>query len=337
MRPGKRNNIADVPGISVGNAEDHDVRTGVTVVLPERPTIAAVDLRGGAPGTRETDLLDPSSLVEKVDAVVLSGGSAHGLDAASAVMGALAEKGIGFEVGEHRVPIVPGAILFDLANGGEKAWGSMPPYRRLGTAALAAADRDFDLGNAGAGYGATAGMLKGGLGSVSCITENGLTVGALVAVNSLGEVTLPRSPHFWAWPFELESEFGGLGPPRSMPSLTSDLSMAALGTSTTLAVVATDAVLTPSEARRLAIMAQAGLTRAIRPSHTPFDGDLVFALATGVRPLNEPAGDLAQLGMVAADCLSRAIARGVYEARSLGSLTAYKDRFPTDRERKMES
>jgi L-aminopeptidase/D-esterase-like protein len=337
MRPGKRNNIADVAGIAVGNAEDQDVRTGVTVVLPDRPAVAAVDLRGGAPGTRETDLLDPSSLVEKVDAVVLSGGSAHGLDAASAVMATLTEMGIGFEVGAHRVPIVPGAILFDLANGGDKSWGPTPPYRRLGAVALAAAGRDFDLGNAGAGYGATAGTLKGGLGSASCVTEDEITVGALAAVNSLGEVTLPESPHFWAWPFEVESEFGGLGPPRAPPALTSDLSAMLPGTSTTLAVVATDATLSPTEARRLAVMAQVGLARAIRPSHTPFDGDLVFAMATGRRPLSEPARDLARLGMVAADCLTRAVARGVYEARSIGNIAAYNDRFPPGRERKMES
>ena len=327
MRPGARNSICDVPGIAVGNAADPRLRSGVSVVLPDHPAVAAVDLRGGAPGTRETDLLDPACLVERIDALVLSGGSAYGLDAAGAVMAALAAEGKGFEVGEHRVPIVPAAILFDLANGGDKNWGTAPPYQRLGQSALAAAGSNVELGNVGAGYGAKAGSLKGGLGSASCIAEDELTVGALVAVNSFGEVTLPESPHFWAWPFEMASEFGGLGPPAGQPSLVSDLAPVAAGSSTTLAIVATDADLSPADARRLAIMAQVGLVRAIRPSHTPFDGDLVFAMATCQRPLREPARDLTRLGMLAADCLSRAIARAVYHAETIGELTGYKDRF----------
>jgi L-aminopeptidase/D-esterase-like protein len=200
--PGARNLITGVPGILVGNAEDHAVRSGVTVVLPEAAAVCAVDVRGGAPGTRETDALDPGGLVEVVHAVVMSGGSAFGLDAAGGAMAWLAARGQGFRAADARIPIVPAAILFDLHNGGDKAWGDLPPYRELGRRACAAAAREFALGNAGAGLGATAGNLKGGLGSASFVLERGdgepMTVGALAAVNTLGAVTMPDSTVFWA-------------------------------------------------------------------------------------------------------------------------------------------
>ncbi|HSA82180.1 MAG TPA: P1 family peptidase [Geminicoccaceae bacterium] len=329
IRPGPRNLITDVPGILVGNAEDHAVRSGVTVVLPEAAAVCAVDVRGGAPGTRETDALDPAGLIEEVHAVVLSGGSAFGLDAAGGAMAWLAARGQGFRAADARIPIVPAAILFDLANGGDKQWGELPPYRELGRRACAAAARDFALGNAGAGLGAAAGHLKGGLGSASFVLERGdgepLTVGALAAVNALGAVTMPGSAVFWAWPFEQTAEFGARSPgevPKPMP-LEVELK-SGLGSNTTLVVVASDAALSKAQARRLAVMAQDGLARAIRPAHTPLDGDTVFAIATGRRPLARPTLDLARLGALAADCVSRAVARGVYEAADLGAMRSYR-------------
>ncbi len=201
LRPGPRNLITDIDGIRVGNAEDHDAWTGVTVVLPTEPAVAAVDVRGGAPGTSETDALDPTCLIDAVHAVVLSGGSVFGLDAAVAVAAELGARGIGFAVRSARVPIVPSAILFDLLNGGIKNWGAEPPYRALARAALAAAEAaggsgDFALGNSGAGAGAKAGRLKGGLGSVSTVRDDGLQIGALIAVNPLGSVVMPGSAAF---------------------------------------------------------------------------------------------------------------------------------------------
>ncbi len=319
-RPGPRNLLTDVPGLRVGQAEDTQVRTGVTVVLPDEPAVAAVDVRGGGPGTSETDLLAPDTLVERVDALVLSGGSVYGLAAADGVVAALGAQGRGFTFRSTDVPapIVPGAILFDLAHGGDKAWGEQPPYLRLGRAALAAADARFALGTAGAGYGARAGALHGGVGSASVLTEDGWTVGALAAVNSFGSVVAPGGRAFWAGAYEVGAEFGGLGPPAARVA-ADDWGLAkrdALArANTTLAVVATDLALTPAEARRVAVMAQTGLARAIRPVHTHFDGDVVFALSTARRPLPAPAPwSLTRLGALAADTLARAVARAAYEA-----------------------
>ncbi len=308
MKPGPRNLITDVAGLRVGNAQDHDLKSGATVLMGEAPFTAAVHVMGGAPGTRETDLLAPDKLVQRADALVLSGGSAFGLDAASGVADGLRAMGRGFAVGDQRVPIVPGAILFDLLNGGDKRWASNP-YKTLGQEALANADGVFDLGSAGAGTGATTAGLKGGLGSASAILPDGTTVGALVAVNALGAVTMGDGPHFWAAPFELEGEFGGLGVGAQDPARLPEVK-GRQGAATTIAIVATDATLTQAEATRLAVTAHDGMARAIFPSHTPFDGDLVFAAATGARPLADPL----MLGHAAACCLSRAIARGVYAA-----------------------
>ena len=320
-RPGARNLITDVPGLKVGQAEDLAVRTGVTVVLPDERAVCACDVRGGAPGTRETDALAPENLVEAVDAVVLSGGSVYGLAAADGVAAWLGARGRGFVVEADLAvppsPVIPAAILFDLANGGDKAWGEEPPYRELGRRAVAAAGEGFQLGTAGAGCGAKAGALKGGTGSASVVTADGFTVGAVAAVNAWGSVVAPGGRSFWAAPFEIDGEFGGLGSGGlSAPPDDWGLSKApAGGFNTTIACVATDAALTPAQARRVAVMAQDGLARAIRPAHAPFDGDVVFALSTGRRPLAEPsAASLAWLGSLAADCLARAIARGVYEA-----------------------
>jgi L-aminopeptidase/D-esterase-like protein len=320
-RPGARNLITDVPGLAVGQAQDAAVRTGVTVVLPDAPAVCAVDVRGGAPGTRETDLLAPDHLVEVVDAVVLSGGSVYGLAAADGVAAWLGARGRGFVVrpdpGVPPAPIVPGAILFDLANGGDKAWGEDPPYRALGRAAVDAAALDFALGTAGAGYGAMAGALKGGIGSASVVSGDGFSVGAVVAVNSWGSVVAPGGRAFWAAPYEIGSEFGGLGAD-GLAARPDDWGLAkgpADPRNTTIACVATDVALTPAECRRLAIMAQDGLARAIRPVHAPFDGDVVFALSTGRAQAPEPRPySLARLGALAADTLARAVARAVYEA-----------------------
>jgi L-aminopeptidase/D-esterase-like protein len=334
IKPGPRNLITDVDGIRVGNAEDRRAWTGVTVVLPTEPAVAAVDVRGGAPGTRETDALDPSCLVEMIHAIVLSGGSAYGLDAAGAVAASLGARGIGFAVGAARVPIVPSAILFDLLNGGGKEWGATPPYRDLAMSALAAAEAPggsgaFALGNAGAGYGAKAGRLKGGLGSVSAVGVDGLQVGALMAVNPWGSVVMPGSDCFWAWPLEQAAEFGGRQPPTTGVTLDIELPSdhtALPGANTTIGIIATNAALSKAEAGRIAIMAQDGVARAIRPAHTPFDGDTVFVLATGTHALAEPRPlALARLGAIAADCVARAIARGVHAADGLGRWPAWRD------------
>ncbi|SMX45430.1 P1 family peptidase [Actibacterium lipolyticum] len=312
MKPGPRNLITDVAGLRVGNAEDDGVKTGVSVLLGDVPFTAAVNVMGGAPGTRETDLLAPDKLVQEVDALVLSGGSAFGLDAASGVADALREQGRGFAVGDQRVPIVPGAILFDLLNGGAKDWAENP-YKTLGRTALANASETFALGTKGAGTGATTAALKGGLGSASVVLDCGITVGALVAVNALGAVTMGDGPEFWAAPFEMSHEFGGKGIGKHDPH-QEPRPEARLGENTTIAIIATDAALTQAQATRLAVAAHDGMARAIVPSHTPFDGDLIFTAATGAKPLPDPAFEALRLGHAAATCLARAIARGVHQA-----------------------
>lgn len=310
-----RNLVSDVIGVTVGHAGDDRLISGVTALVFDRPAVASVDIRGGASGSRESDLLRPERLVEHIDAIILSGGSAFGLDAASGAMAALAKTGRGYAVGPARVPIVPAAILFDLLNGGNKAWGDYPPYRELGAAAVIAAGGDFTLGSVGAGLGATIADLKGGLGSASSITAAGQTIGALVAVNAVGRVTMGDSRHFWAAPFEIDSEFGGHGlPPDLVPATTTLVLKGGIGQSTTLAVIATDATLTKTQCRQLAMMAQDGLARAIYPVHTLHDGDTVFAAATGHRPAPKNAGEMTLLGALAANTLARAIARAIYEA-----------------------
>ncbi|MFD2174495.1 P1 family peptidase [Rhodobacter lacus] len=313
MKPGPLNLITDVPGLFVGNAHDPALRSGVTVLTGARPFTAAVSVMGGAPGTRETDLLAPDKLVQEVDALVLSGGSAFGLDAASGVMAGLRAKGRGFAVGDMRVPIVPGAILFDLLNGGAKDW-EKSPYPALGRAALEAAAESFAIGTAGAGYGALTGTLKGGLGSASAVLAGGFTVGALVAVNALGQATVGTGRHFWAAPWEMGDEFGALGAAPGYTPEAEPQPMKRMGEATTIAIVATDAALDQAQAQRMATAAHDGMARALVPSHTPLDGDLVFAAATGARPLTDAIADPFRLGHAAALCLARAIARAVYAA-----------------------
>lgn len=337
MSPGRRgamNLITDVEGLRIGNAEDIKARTGCTIIVPDVAAVAAVDVRGGGPGTRETDALDAENLVHAVDAISLSGGSVYGLAAADGVAAWLGARGRGYGMGTMAPgtppsPIVPAAILFDTANGGDKAWGVEPPYRRLGMAAMESLSRTFRLGTAGAGYGARSGGLKGGLGSASVVSADGMTVGAIVAVNSAGSVVAPGTRQFWAAPFELDKEFGGLGVDR-LAALPDEWGPAKANPqarqNTTIAVVATDVRLEPAEVKRLAIMAQDGLARAIRPVHMPFDGDVVFAISTGKKELEgfRPLG-VARLGALAADTLARAIARGVYEANGWPGITAWRD------------
>lgn len=330
IKPGPTNLITDVAGLRVGNAEDAAIRSGTTVLLPDRPFVAAVDVRGGAPGTRDTDALAPDCLVEEFHAIVLSGGSVFGLAAADGVTGWLVDRGVGLAISPKPVPVVPSAILFDLANGGDKDWGENSPYAALGRAACEAASANFLLGNAGAGMGATAGSLKGGLGSASYQTDDGLVVGALVAANPFGEAVMPGSASLWAWSLECGSELGGQPVPEKVsPQDMFDLPQAGLlGTNTTIGIVATNVALSKTQAHRLAIMAQDGFARAVRPSHTPFDGDTVFAVSTGEAPLGDVAPmALNRLGTIAADCVARALARGVFEAESLGDSVSYRSRY----------
>jgi len=331
---GSKNLITDVPGLKVGCSDDKKIKTGVTVLTSESPFVASVDVMGGAPGTRETDCLAPDKLVQQVDALVLSGGSAFGLDAASGVMDALRSDQRGLQVGPVRVPIVPSAIIFDLLNGGASDWQENP-YRDLGQQAYSAASRDFLIGSSGAGFGATTANLKGGLGSASVVMPNGVVVGALVVVNPHGSVVVPGTNKFWAAPFELNDEFGGLGVSNNhiatqlpkneklaayealrhvLPTNADNASSAPEGMNTTIAIVATNATMDKSQLKRMAVAAQDGMARAIVPSHTQFDGDLVFALSTEETEMQNPVMDGMQIGHAAAVCLSRAIARGVFSA-----------------------
>jgi L-aminopeptidase/D-esterase-like protein len=326
FRPAAKNLITDIAGLRVGHATDEAVRTGVTVLLCESGWAAAVDVRGGGPGTRETDALAPENLVGRAHALVLAGGSVFGLAAADGVAASLSVQGFGLHLrpGSAPIPIVPCAVLHDLGNGGDKNWGLSPPYRDLGMSALNAAQRDFQLGSLGAGRGALAGMRKGGIGSASLDLQGGVAVGALVAVNSIGSVLMPDGKTYWAWPFELEKEFGGCGPPQSAMDLSDPgpdearlLAIGRLrpGANTTIAVVACNAALTSVECKRVAMMAHDGIARAVRPAHTPFDGDTVFALASAEVALDANllrAAQIGRIGSAAADCLARAVARAVH-------------------------
>jgi len=325
-----RNLITDVPGVRVGHASNATIASGVTAVMFDRRVIASGDIRGGGPGTRETDLLDPAMTVEKIDAIVFSGGSAFGLDAASGTQAWLREQGRGFAMREAIVPIVPSAILFDLLNGGDKKWGRYPPYRELGYAAAFAADTEFALGSAGAGLGALTINLKGGVGSASAMLGD-ITIGALAVANPAGSVTVGDSAQFWASPFEQNKEFGGRGFPQHVPpEALVPRTRGSTATNTTLAVVATDAILTKAQAKFIAVMAQDGISRAVYPVHTPLDGDSVFMVSTGVKPLGNPVFDLMRLGAIAANVVARSIARGIYEAEELpfaDTMPAYKHKF----------
>ncbi|MEN3151113.1 P1 family peptidase [Neorhizobium sp. IRAMC:178] len=322
------NLLTDIEGVAVGHATDLALGSGVTAIVFDEPAIASGSVLGGAPGGRDTALLDPSMTVQTVDAFVLSGGSAFGLDAAGGVQSGLREIGRGFQVGSVRVPIVPQAILMDLLNGGNKDWGLHSPYREMGYEAFkAAAKGSFALGTAGAGAGATTATFKGGIGSASAKSSSGHWVAALVAANALGSATIGEGPYFWAAPFEENKEFGGLGLP---PTFDNRMRLKGRNvTSTTIGVIVTDAVLTKAQAHRLSILAHDGLARAILPAHLPFDGDTIFSAATGSKPLNEP-GDFMEICHLATLVTARAVARGVYEATALpvaNAQPAWRDKF----------
>jgi L-aminopeptidase/D-esterase-like protein len=330
-----KNLLTDIAGVRVGHADDAALASGVTAVVFDKPAVAAMDVRGGGPGTREGALLDLANTVERIDGIALAGGSAFGLEAGGGVQAWLAEQGRGFAVRGALIPIVPGAIMFDLLNGGDKKWGRFPPYREFGYVAAAAAGRSYAQGSVGAGLGATTANFKGGIGSASAATPDGVRVAALAVVNAVGSVTVGDGPWFWAAPFEIDGEYGGRGLPASFTPdmLAMRLKGAPAATTavenTTLAVVATDAALTKPQAKRLAMMAQTGFARAIYPVHAPLDGDVVFAAATGEKPI-DPLIGLTELGMVAANVVARAIARGVHAANALpfpGALPAWQDRF----------
>ena len=333
-RTGPRNLVTDVAGLKVGQAVDTGTATGVTVILPDEPAVAACDVRGGGPASRETDVLAAQNLVQKVDGIVFSGGSVYGLGSADGIAAWMGARNRGFTFrstpGIPPSPILPTACLYDLANGGNKDWGEEPPYRKLGIDAVEAAASEFELGTAGAGYGANSGGLKGGLGSASVVSDDGMTVGAIVAVNSMGSAIVPGGKQFWAAPWELDDEFGGLGTDELRAEPGQYRSESNPRTNTTLACVATDVSLSRVELQRIAIMAQDGMARALRPSHAPFDGDIVFALSTARQEADEnlPRPVLTtRLGALAADTLARAIARAVYEATALpgSDIPAWRD------------
>ena len=327
----RANLITDVYGIYVGHAGDAALASGVTAILVDRPNVVSAVTRGGAPGQRDAAVLEPEMTVDGIDAVVLSGGSAFGLDAAGGVMAELRRRGVGLGVRDAVIPIVVQAIVFDLLNGGDKGWDLRPPYWQLGLeAARAAGPGLFALGTVGGGYGATTANLKGGLGSASAVTSSGITVGAIAVVNAVGSVVVGDGPHFWAAPVEQGAEFGGLGLPTTVDERARAMRIKGGGPpSTTIALVATDATLTKAQAKRVAIMADDGLARAIRPAHAPMDGDTVFAVATQRRTIMG-ATELTEIGLVAGDCLARAVSRGVFEAIALpfpGALPSWRDRF----------
>ena len=319
MQTGKTNTILDVGGLQIGQAHDITVKTGISIILPDTPARCAIDVRGGGPGTRETEALGDSNLIEEVHAVVLSGGSVYGLDAASAVTAWLGAQRRGFEVAPAPVPvspIVPSAILFDNANGGDKNWGLEPPYRELALDACGAMCGHLNIGSFGAGFGATAGLYPGGLGSASeCVGD--ITVGAIIAANPVGSPYMPGTSCFWAWPYEQDGEFGGTCPPQdyvfTQPRDTKLEFLKTSGAATVIGAVAVNADLDRRALKRLTIMAQDGVAMAVQPAHTSMDGDTLFALSTGHKPCASPA-HLAEIGAAAARCVARALSRGVYEA-----------------------
>ncbi len=338
--PGRHNGrvdnaITDVPGIRVGQAQrtGDGWLSGTTVVVPPSAgAVTGVDVRGGGPGTRETDVLDPRNLVDRAHAVVLSGGSAFGLAAADGVLRALYADGVGYPVGGpgEVVPIVPAAILFDLGRGGEFAHA---PDAALGAEAYAAAGTEMRSGSLGAGTGARAGALKGGVGSASAVLDDGTVVGALVVVNAIGSCLDPDTGELYAARHCLPGDLPPLGLPAPGELAAFRAAVAALGparaaTATTLGVIATDATLTKAGCAKLAGVGHDGLARAIRPVHTMFDGDTLFAMATGDRPAPDPAGLHALLG-AGADCVTRAVARAVLAAESAGGMRSYRDTFPS--------
>lgn len=317
-----RSSTSDLPlsGIEIGHAHDAVIKTGVTVLKPTNPALCAVDIRGGGPGTRETDTLAFGGLVDRVHAVVFAGGSVYGLAAADAVCADLGAQGVGYAAGPPPIPvspIVPSAILFDNANGGDKDWGDSPPFHRLGRAALACVSASTGEGAIGAGFGATAGEYAGGFGLASEVVD-GITLCAFICANPVGSPFLPSTRVPYAWMYERDGEFGGAQPPQdyrwSSPTDTKLSRFSRAGQNTVIGAVVTDAALSSSDLKRLAIMAHDGLALSVQPSHTPLDGDTIFALSIGDRPAVGPAA-LSHLGAAAARCVARALTRGVVSAQ----------------------
>ena len=329
---GKNNLITDVDNILVGNAQNEKVGTGTTVLIPPEGSTASADVRGGAPGTREVGALNPYNLVDTVDAIVLSGGSAWGLESASSAANYIGKTGRGFKTSDNikNVPMVPAAILFDLNNGGDKNWGDTPPYNKLGIEATSKASTKFKLGNIGAGYGAKAGSLKGGLGSASFENAEGLKVGGLFAVNSFGSVVNSETGQFWAASDELNNEFGGMGAPQDLPEdilAGSTIGHALEKSNTTIGIVATNAKLDSKTAKRIAIMSHTGMARAIRPIHTPVDGDVIFVVSTNTFDRELTYREINEIGELGARVCSRSISRAIYEAEKLYEMKSWKDKY----------
>lgn len=311
-----------IAGLRIGHAEDARLRSGVTVIVPDRAAVASLHVVGGSPGTRESDLLSPLQMVERVDALVLAGGSAFGLDAATGVQAWLRERDRGFPVAGLRVPIVPAAILFDLNNGGDKAWDRYPPYRELGYAAADTAADEIATGRCGAGFGATTADTPGGLGIAAETLACGVTIMAVMAVNAAGSPLVGGTGHFWAAPFERDAEFGGRGLPQPLPAdatrVRTKAGHSTAGMNTTIGAVLTDARLTKVEAKQVAVMAHDGFPRALYPVHSPGDGDLLYVMATSTHDLDRDQLSLLSIGTTAANVVARAIAQGVFAAMQAG-------------------
>jgi len=328
-KTGKHNALTDIEGILVGNYTDTEAVSGVTVVICPKGAVAGVDIRGSGPCTRETDLLSPQNLIQKIQAVVIAGGSVYGLATADGAVHWLAQKGLGFPLEDkHVAPIVPAAALYDLGFGRQFVPPISSEWGRL--ACEAASTGPISTGCVGAGTGATAAGIKGGLGTASLVLDSGVTVAALVAVNPHGSIVNPKTGRIWEQGLEIDDEFGDAGlrsvkiPP--MPDYRA-------GQNTTIGVVATDAALAKVHTLKIAQMAHDGMARAIRPAHTMFEGDSIFCLATGEKKLPETSGSymdphalhLSELGHAAANCLSRAIIHGVLNAYSMAGMTAFCD------------
>lgn len=305
-----------IAGVRIGHAADAKVNTGTTVCLFDKPSVASVHIMGAAPGTRETELLSAEFTVDHVDALVLSGGSAYGLDAAGGCQAWLREHNRGIPLDPVRIPIAPCAILFDMRNDGDKNWGRYSPYRELGYEASCNVTTTPSLGRVGCATGAATATTPGGFGMAASKLVNGAQIFAAAAVNAAGSPLIADGQHFWAAPFEEDAEFGGYGYPHPWPADAkigrTKSGQRVAGANTTLAIVVTDAVLSSAQAKRIAISAHDGFARALYPVHTPADGDLVFVASTGQRQLSDE--ELLDLGVVAANVTARAIAKGVYEA-----------------------
>ena len=346
--PGIKNLITDIPGIQVGHAEDNEIGTGVTVITGDKFFSAAVDVRGGGPGTKETDMLSLENSIGRADAIVLSGGSAFGLDACSEVQDLLRQDNKGYKVGKAIIPLVPGAVIFDL-NINDKPHvniiGENSPWRKLAHKAYKSANTDFLLGSFGAGCGAATATIKGGQGSSSWsqIYSNGkkYTVGAIVINNAVGNPLLNEGPHFLSAHLEFGDEFGGYGvcndlydnvlrAKRLPPSIGKTEIIDDISSNTVIGVIATDAPLTRSNLKRIAIMAHDGIARSISPAHTSMDGDTIFSITTHQNIKDQALEniDIITLGARASDCLARACNRAVYEAETVGfSKPGWKNLF----------